>query len=246
MLSIANDRGGDRTTVPDDTIALSEPTVPGDAGNRLTLPMRERIKTLTVELLVRHGCRGLRFADIADALATTRATVHYHFGNKERLIEEVVEDYVAGTLERFRLTWESAGLTLVERIQGTIAFNRERYARFNAAGAGGGRAWSLIARMRLERDLLSPSARRALDRFGTELEAMVMAAVAAAKAAGELTAEAPVEDIARQLVAIANSSGSITVDAGTFDVLEHLYLGFSRIVEHAYGQKPAGQLAGAG
>ena len=224
----------------------TEPAPPGDAGSKLTAPMRERIKTLTVELLVRHGCRGLRFADIADALGTTRATVHYHFGNKERLIEEVVEDYVAGTLEWFRLTWESAGPTLVERIQGTIAFNRERYERFNGAAGGGGRAWSLIARMRLERDLLSSSARRALDRFGIELEAMVMAAVAAAKEAGELTAEAPVEDIARQLVAIANSSGSITVDAGTFDVLEHLYLGFARIVEHAYGRKAAAPLVGTG
>ena len=208
--------------------------------------MRDRIKALTVELLVRHGCRGLRFADIADALGTTRATVHYHFGNKERLIEEVVEDYVAGTLERFRRTWESPGPTLVERIHATIAFNRERYLRFNGAVGGAGRAWSLIARMRLERDLLSPSAKVALERFGTELEAMVMTAVASAKQAGELSAEAPVEDIARQLVAIANSSGSITVDAGTFDVLEHLYLGFARIVEHAYGHKAAARLVGAG
>jgi len=238
--------GGELTIVLDEAMISTEPAPPGDAGSKLTAPMRERIKTLTVELLVRHGCRGLRFADIADALGTTRATVHYHFGNKERLIEEVVEDYVAGTLERFRLTWESAGPTLAERIQGTIAFNRERYERFNRAAGGGGRPWSLIARMRLERDLLSPSARRALDRFGIELDAMVMAAVAAAKEAGELTAEAPVEDIARQLVAIANSSGSITVDAGTFDVLEHLYLGFARIVEHAYGRKAAAPLVGAG
>lgn len=221
--------------MPDETLAVNDPTSPGAVGHTLATPMRERIKALTVELLVRHGCRGLRFADIADALGTTRATVHYHFGNKERLIEEVVEDYVAGTLERFRLTWESEGPTLIERIQGTIAFNRERYERFNGPGEGA-RAWSLIARMRLERDLLSPSARLALERFGTELEAMVMAAVAAAKDAGELSAEAPVGDIARQLVAIANSSGSITVDAGTFDVLEHLYLGFARIVDHAYGQ----------
>jgi TetR/AcrR family transcriptional regulator, transcriptional repressor for nem operon len=231
---------GDRTIVLDEVMISTEPTLPGDAGSKLASPMRVRIKTLTVELLVRHGCRGLRFADIADALGTTRATVHYHFGNKERLIEEVVEDYVAGTLERFRLTWESAGPTLVERIQGTIAFNRERYERFNGAAGGGGRAWSLIARMRLERDLLSPSARLALERFRTELDAMVTAAVAGAKEAGELTAEAPVEEIARQLVAIANSSGSITVDAGSFDVLEHLYLGFARIVDHAYGRKPVG------
>lgn len=213
-----------------------------DAGDKNLTPMRERIKALTVELLVRHGCRGLRFADIADALGTTRATVHYHFGNKERLIEEVVEAYVQGTVERFRLTWERPGPTLVERIQETIAFNRERYDRFNVAGGKPGQAWSLIARMRLERDLLSQSAREALEQFGVELEAMVMAAVAAAKRAGELSAEAPVEDIARQLVAIANSSGSITVDAGTFDVLEHLYLGFARIVEHAYGREAPARL----
>jgi TetR/AcrR family transcriptional regulator, transcriptional repressor for nem operon len=49
-----------------------------------------------------------------------------------------------------------------------------------------------------------------------------------------------VEDIALQLVAIVNSADPITQDAGSFDRLETLYRGLTRIVLHAYGlEKPS-------
>ena len=46
----------------------------------------------------------------------------------------------------------------------------------------------------------------------------------------------PVEDIALQLVSIANSAGPITQDAGDFDRLEQLYEAFARIMTQAFGQ----------
>jgi TetR/AcrR family transcriptional regulator, transcriptional repressor for nem operon len=200
--------------------------------------MRERIKSVTAELLVRHGHRGLRFGDVAASLGTTRANIHYHFGTKQRLIEEVIDDYLRETVARFRAIWMADGASLEERIAGTMAFNRERHARFNPPGAGGGRPWSLIARMRLERDLLSPRTNAGLTAFGAELDTMITEAVRRAKERGELAADAPVRDIALQLVCIANSAGSITLDTGSFEPLEHLYLGFARIVAQAYGRQP--------
>ena len=44
--------------------------------------MRDRVKELALEFLIKHGYRGVSFGDLADALETTRANIHYHFGNK--------------------------------------------------------------------------------------------------------------------------------------------------------------------
>ena len=198
--------------------------------------MRDRIKGEAAELLIRHGYRGLRFADIAARLGTTRANIHYHFGTKERLAEEVVDDYLRVTLDRFRAIWRDGGASLDDKIRGTMAFNRERFGRFNPDPGDGGKPWSLIARMRLERDLLTERTNAGLRDFGVELDSMITGAIELAKRRGELVPEAPARDVALQLVCIANSAGSITQDAGGFAELEQLYLGFARIVAHAYGR----------
>lgn len=200
--------------------------------------MRDKIKSVTAELLVRHGYRGLRFGEIATRLGTTRANIHYHFGTKHRLIEEVVEDYLRETLARYRAIWTAEGASLEDRIAATMAFNRERYRKFNKDDHGG-KPWSLIARMRFERDLLSERTNAALGAFGAELDAMITDGVQSAKERGELAPEAPVRDIALQLFCIANSAGSITQETGSFEALEHLYLGFARIVAQSYGRRPA-------
>ena len=78
--------------------------------------------------------------------------------------------------------------------------------------------------------------RAALQRFGKELNACIVRAIEDAKARQEFVAWMPVEDVALQLVSIANSAGPITQDAGDFDRLEQLYAAFTRIMTHAFGQ----------
>jgi AcrR family transcriptional regulator len=40
----------------------------------------------------------MSYGDSAGPLQTTRANIHYHFGNKQRLVEEVLKDYIELTL----------------------------------------------------------------------------------------------------------------------------------------------------
>ncbi len=196
--------------------------------------MRTKIKNVATELLIKHGYRGFRFGDIAARLGTTRANIHYHFGNKQKLVEEVLDDYVAHTLERFHRIWTDGDARFSDRIRGTAAFNRERYRRFNRGGDGG--PWSLIARMRLDGDMLSETANARLRDFGVKLHAYFFAAVETAKQDGELRADAPVEEITLQLMSITNfSAGPVTQDAGGFARLEQLYLAFSKTITQAYG-----------
>ncbi|HEX7076744.1 MAG TPA: TetR/AcrR family transcriptional regulator [Hyphomicrobiaceae bacterium] len=198
--------------------------------------MKERIKEIAVELLVRDGYQGFRFRDLADRLGITRANIHYYYGSKLNLAEEVIVDYVRATLAAWEENWRS-DKTFEQKIRGMMESNRQRYLRFNPTGTTG-HPWSLIGRMRMERDVIGPEARAALVEFGVVLEDLVVKAIEKAIQEGELSPEIPIRDIALQLVAIANSAGPITQDGGSFDRLEQLYLSFARIVDHAYGRRP--------
>jgi TetR/AcrR family transcriptional regulator, transcriptional repressor for nem operon len=197
--------------------------------------MKDQIKEVAVELLTRHGYRGFRFRDVADRLQTTRANVHYYYGSKLNLSEEVIVEYVQETLANWEENWRSEK-TFEQKIRGMMASNRQRYLRFNPKGTTG-HPWSLIARMRMERDDIGPRARAALAEFGVVLDNLVVLGLECAVEKGELSPQIPIRDVALQLVAIANSAGPITQDGGSFDRLEQLYLSFARIVNHAYGTK---------
>ncbi len=197
--------------------------------------MKDEIRRVTVVLLLRHGYQGLRFRDIAEMLDTTRANIHHHYGNKLNLCEEVIVEYVEKTLENWSENWLS-DRTLAQKIDGMMESNRQRYLTCNPTGRTA-HPWSLIGRMRLERDLIGPRARQALTDFGITLERLVKNGIGQAIAAGELSEAAPRDDIALQLVAIADSAGPITQDGGDFSRLEQLYRSVNRIVHHAYGRR---------
>lgn len=197
--------------------------------------MKEGIKNVSVELLVRNGYQGFRFRDVADLLNTTRANIHYYYGNKLNLAEEVIVDYVEQTLANWEANWRSEK-SFEEKIHGMMESNRQRYLRYNPTGTTAN-PWSLIGRMRLERDVIGPKAREALAQFGVTLENLVITGLDQAVARGELSNDVPRSDIALQLVSIADSAGPITQDGGNFDRLEQLYRSFSRVVHHAYGSK---------
>lgn len=198
------------------------------------LSIKDEIRRATVILLIRHGYQGLRFRDIAEMLDTTRANIHHHYGNKLNLCEEVIVEYVEKTLENWSENWKG-DRTLTQKIDGMMESNRQRYLTYNPNGDTA-HPWSLIGRMRLERDLIGPRARQSLIDFGTTLERLVKDGIGKAMAAGELSQSTPRDDLALQLVAIANSAGPITQDGGNFSRLEQLYRSFNRIVHHAYGQ----------
>lgn len=199
--------------------------------------MRDEVRQVTIELLLRHGYQGLRFRDIADRLGTTRANIHHHFGNKINLCEDVVVGYVERTLDNWEANWCSAK-SLEAKIEGMMEANRARYLEFNPTGRTAN-PWSLIGRMRLERDTIGPRARQALLEFGMTLDRLVLTGVSQAIETGELVPDAPREAIALQLVAVADSAGFITQDGGDFRRLEQMYRSISLIVHKAYGtEKP--------
>src|SRR5919199_6234087 len=198
--------------------------------------MRDKIKAVASDLLIKNGYRGLRFGDIAEELKITRANIHYHFGTKSKLVDEVLAEYLDRTIAEMGSVWCSA-LSYEEKVVTTMELNRRRYLLFNESNDVGGAPWSLISRMRLEANLLSEDARSYLRNFSRRIEEYVGQAIRQAQAQGEVAADAPVHDIAVQIVSIIDSAGPITQDAGSFTRLEHLYLAHMRVVAHAYVSK---------
>lgn len=198
--------------------------------------MRDRIRMLALDLLIQFGYRGMSFGDLAAALNTTRANIHYHFGTKQALVEEVIVAYVADTLAETAAVFNMPNATFIEKIERIVGYSRRKYEHYNAPGAEG-RPWSLIARMRQDSTFLTPKGREALQDFAGALHGVILAAVTKARDDAELSSDMPVEDVALQLFSIANSASPITQDAGSFDRLEQLYMGFARIVVQAFGRR---------
>lgn len=198
--------------------------------------MRDEIKKVACELLIRDGYLGLRFGDIADRLEITRANIHYHFGKKTNLVDEVIEDYYRRTLQEAEAIWASDN-SYEEKVRLNLERNRKMHKRFNTGRKSGGAPWSLISRMRLDIDFLSQKSQAHMRNFSTQMEQFIVRAIEQAQAQGEIAEDAPVKDIAVQIGSIIDSASPITQDAGSFDRLEHLYMAHMRVILHAYSKR---------
>lgn len=199
--------------------------------------MRQNIKRVATDLLIRHGYNGVSFRDIAIVLNVTTTNIHYHFGNKQGLVDEVVRDYVSDVLVRHRAIWTNSSHSLSEKLRQLVLYNWERYQQFNK-GRDGGNAWSLIGRLRLDSEVLSEDARSSLATFTTAVHELIREAVDEAWRAGELRDDAPRDDLAFLIINIVNSSSVFTQGTGGFDRLELFFDAFCRVMLSAYAKTP--------
>ncbi|MBC5765616.1 TetR/AcrR family transcriptional regulator [Ramlibacter sp. GTP1] len=195
--------------------------------------MRQAIKKVATRLLTVHGLNGVSFRDIAMELGITTTNIHYHFGNKNGLVDEVIADYVAEVEARHRTIWLAADKSLPEKLRQLVEYNWERYQQVNK-GRDGGNTWSLIGRMRLESQALSDDARKSLASFTSTLHELIRTAVDDAWRRGELDESTPRQDLAFLILNIVNSSSVFTHGTGGFDRLELFFDAFSRVVLSAY------------
>ena len=211
---------------------------------QVTLTTREQIKQVAQRLLVLDGYPSMRLADVADQLSVTRANVHYHFGSKQALVEEIIDDYMTSLLHRYELIWTTVETSYADKVRQTIEFNRWRFLQFHDGSLVGSRPWSLLDRMRGDVAHLTESSRAVLSRLA-RVDGYVTTAVEMAQATGEIGRKVPAESIALQLAVIIRCAGTITQYWGGFEALERIYLGHLALVHDAYpgsGQADAGQI----
>lgn len=191
-----------------------------------------------------HGVRGFSYADIAERLDITTTNIHHHFGKKERLVDEVVQEYVADASNRHKEIWTDSSLALSAKIEKFVGFNFERYSRFNR-GKREGRPWSLIGRLRLDSESLSAQSVRALASFGSDVQEFIHIAVTQARNDGELRKDAPVKDIALLLANMVNSTAIFTQVSGNFTVVRDCFGSATRVIFSGYGTNGTDSLTSA-
>ena len=95
--------------------------------------MRERIKQTAGEVYVLRGYDGFSFADTAEAIGTTRANIHHHFGSKRLLMAELIRGFTADAQHRIEATWAAGDASLLARLDRQLSDLRRFYNRFNKA-----------------------------------------------------------------------------------------------------------------
>lgn len=194
---------------------------------------RERIKTEARRLFIAHGIDAVTYGDIAESVGTTRANLHYHFGNKRSLVSEVFQQTFHLVRLKFQEVWKRPGLTLDERLRLTMEDARERYTEFNPTGKGR-HPWSLSSRARFKNDQLNDEVLDGISKMSQEFEGNVAQAVQRAIDAGELRADTPVRDVVLLIAPLWYFGSPITQFAG-WKKLEDHYESVRRTIRKAYG-----------
>jgi TetR/AcrR family transcriptional repressor of nem operon len=201
--------------------------------------LRDRIKLTAVDLITRRGYHAATFREIAQAVNTTRANLHYHFGSKDKLIEEVLADYATATTDFYRATFTIPQISLREKMLRIRDFLKDRYNRFNPDGLTSD-PWSLAARLRSDWEALSPEMKSLLRDFTAENEISVRIGVALAVSSGELSEGTPQENVSLLLVNNILYAANIIRDMQSFDRLTALWEATLNAIEKAYGAHVAG------
>jgi AcrR family transcriptional regulator len=202
-------------------------------------PTRARIRAIAEDLYVLRGYEGFSFGDIAQAVGTTRANIHHHFGNKQRLMAELIERFAADAEARIAHHWTVGTASFAARLAEQLADLRRFYDRFNAK-PGDRNIWSPVSRLRLDLPVLGAQASQALERVDRVYNESLHAAFRQAIAAGELAPDMPVDDVARMLRVILLSCAPMTQDSGSFREIEHLFAAIGRTIAAAWGRgRPA-------
>jgi AcrR family transcriptional regulator len=210
-------------------------TSPGDASQNR--PTRERIKAIAEDLHVLRGHDGFSFGDIAEAVGTTRANIHHHFGNKRRLMGELIDGFVTDAEVRIAQHWTGGDVAFRERFQRQLDDLRRFYVRFNPR-EGDRNVWSPVSRIRLDLPVLGDVAVAALERVNVVYERSLREAIADAVRDGDLPDGTPVDALTQILRVTFLSCGPVTQDTGSFAEIERLFeaLGAALFDRHPSGR----------
>jgi AcrR family transcriptional regulator len=196
--------------------------------------MRDEIKRVAARMLTLRGYRGVSYGEIASELEITTTNIHYHFGPKARLVATVLADYIEQVGGRFRGVWHAPKTSLAQKVEDTVAFNREAYTRLNPLG-NEGNSWSLITRLSAEGEALDDVMRERIVAFRRDIQASAAMGVEASVRNGELRAGTPCKEVGRMLASCFLYAVHISRDSGGFRGLSQHYAMQLDLIERSWG-----------
>ncbi|MFT8246146.1 TetR/AcrR family transcriptional regulator [Roseomonas sp. BN140053] len=201
-------------------------------------PTRERIRQVAADLYVLRGHDGFSFGDVAAAIGTTRANIHHHYGNKHRLMAELLDGFAGDAEARIMQHWARPGVPFAQRFHLQREDLRRFYHHFNRQ-PGDRNVWSPLSRLRLDMPVLGEAAMVALERVNRSYETCLKQALAEAVAVGSFSPEIAAEDVVGLLRGTFLSCGPMTQDSGSFAEVERVLGALERMLNAAWGRGPA-------
>lgn len=199
-------------------------------------PMRQQILSVAENLYVLRGYDGFSFAHVAEAVQTTRANIHHHFGDKLQLMSELIARFASNAQTRISHHWAEGEGSFHERLGAQLDDLRTFYQRFNPL-PGDRNVWSPLSRLRLDLPVLGTLASEALHAVDLEYDRCLRGAVHAAISAHALVPQTPVEDVSRLLRVMLLSCAPMTQDSGDFGEVEKFFASVERMVFAAWAPR---------
>ena len=212
------------------------PAPPARTPGASTKPMRQQILEVAENLYVLRGYDSFSFAHIAEAVHTTRANIHHHFGDKLQLMAELIAKFSADAQARITHHWINNTGSFSQRLQAQLDDLRRFYQRFNPA-AGDRNVWSPLSRLRLDLQVLGVLAADALHQVDLVYDGCLRGAVTDAIGANELGPDTPIDDVARLLRVLLLSCAPMTQDSGDFAEVEKLFHSMERTIFAAWAPR---------
>lgn len=195
--------------------------------------MKTQIKKAARDLFIQRGISDVSYGDIAEVVHTTRANLHYHFGNKQALVAAVFEETFDSVEDQFRAIWTEPGTTLDERIALTAEDCSRRFYEFND-NERGRCPWSLSARVRHENHLLSAGIQKGISNMSRHFEEYLAHGVKLAIGNGELRPDTPVRNVVMLITPLWYYGSLLTQHSGLKKLLDH-YTAVRETIRAAYG-----------
>lgn len=207
--------------------ATSDPT------RRKAGETRARLLEVARRLFITRGLDAVSYGDIAKEVGSTRANLHYHFGNKSELVKEVFAETFKEVRVALEDIWLKPGLSLDERIDLLFEDARTRFEEFNEPGSER-TPWSLSSRARFDFSSVDTDVVEGIGEMSRYFEECVTHAVRLAVGTGEFRADTPVKDVVLMLTPLWYFGSPITQFSGIKRLKNH-YDAAKRTIRAAYG-----------
>lgn len=204
-----------------------------DSSRRKAGGTRARLLEVARRLFITRGLDAVSYGDIAKEVGSTRANLHYHFGNKSELVKEVFATTFKEVRVRLEDIWLKPGLSLDERIDLLFEDAKARYEEFNEIG-GERTPWSLSSRARFDFSSVDTDVVEGIAEMSRYFEECVTHAVRLAVGTGEFRADTPVKDVVLMITPLWYFGSPITQFSGIKRLKNH-YDATKRTIRAAYG-----------
>ncbi|SFR47988.1 transcriptional regulator, TetR family [Marinobacter daqiaonensis] len=210
-------------------------SLPSNPTRRKSGDTRARVLEVARRLFITRGIDAVSYGDIAKEVGSTRANLHYHFGNKSELVKEVFAETFQEVRASLEAIWLKPGLSLDERIDLLFEDARTRFEEFNQPGDEL-TPWSLSSRARFDFSAVDTEVVEGIGEMSRYFEECVTHAVRLAIGAGEFRADTPVKDVVLMITPLWYFGSPITQFSGIKRLKNH-YEAAKRIIRAAYGAR---------